>query len=165
MKYILILLFLVIYNNVFSQTPKSDSLRIINAKKEWVSPYNLFSYQPWIREERTIKYLEKISSDSPFYQDRLELEKEMKEYFETWQPIVDERYDFYVNKISGIKNYRSLLRRLVQYGFKQEKFFSKDGNLFYDYSLLEYDGFIKILVQIKINYASDVSYDVFTYCY
>ena len=37
--------------------------------------------------------------------------------------------------------------------------------MFYDYALLEYEGMIKILVQVKIKYASDISYDVFTYCY
>lgn len=156
---------MVVSTNIFSQQSEQDSLNIIKAKKEWISPYNSFSYEPWIREEWAKRHLEKISINSPFYQDRLAFEKEMSDYFDTCQPIVDERYSYYVKNLAGIKSYKSLLRKLVQYGFRQEDVFSKDGNFIYNYELLEYDKMIKVLVQITVNYASDISYEVFTYCY
>jgi len=160
MKIIIIIFFLLISANVFSQ--KSDSMKIIKAKEEWLYPS---PFHPVFRQELANRYLVKISTDSPFYSDRLALEKEMEEYFNYWQPIADERYSYYVNSFFGTKKYKGLLRKLVDFGFIQETFFAKEGNLIYDYALLEYEGMIKILIQVKINYASDVSYEVYTYFY
>lgn len=168
MKNFLVIFFLLISVKAFSQftpSPEPDSMKLVNAKNQWISPYKSYSYEPWKRYENANKHLEKISPESPFYNDRLALEKEMNDYFDYWQPVVDERYSYYANNLSGSKSYRKLLRKLVDFGFKQENFFAKEGNMFYDYALLEYEGMIKILVQVKINYASDISYDVFTYCY
>lgn len=162
MKIFIIIFFLLISVNLYSQQAKLDSIKIIKAKEEWLYPS---SYHPEIRQEWANRYLVKISTDSPFYSDRLALEKEMGEYFDYWQPIADERYSYYVNSFSGVKKYNKLLRKLVDFGFIQETSFSKEGNLIYDYALLEYEGMIKILVQVKINYAYDISYEVYTYFY
>ena len=146
--------------------PREDSSYLAHAKQIWANEqYSYNSYKPWIREENVNSYLEKILPESPYYQDRLVLEDEIKSYFEMCQPIVDERYDYYVKTFAGVRNYRSLLRKLVDYGFTQDSFFAKQGNMFYNYSLIEFSGLIKVEVQIKINYANDISYEVYTYCY
>jgi len=140
-----------------------DSIQIVRAKKEWENSYK--SYDPERRIEYVNRELEKILPDSPFYPDRLELEQTIKDYFDTWQTIADERYSYYVNNLSGTKTYKGLLRKLVDFGFTQRDFFTKNGNLIYNYDLYEYDKIVKILVQVKINYASDISYEVYTYFY
>ena len=146
----------------YAPQPESDSSILVKAKRKW-KEYS--AYNPERREEEANKYLEKISPDSPFYEERLAFEKEISDYFDYCQPIANERYSYYVNNLSGSKSYKNLLRKLVNFGFVQENFFAKEGNMFYDYALLEYEGMVKIVVQVKINYANDISYDVFTYCY
>lgn len=172
MKIFITIVLLLISSNLFSQKSKSapqnkniqtDSLKIIEAYSIWENT-NL-PFNPKLRKEKVNKKLYGILLDSKFYPKRLELEQTIEDYFSQWQTIADERYSYYVNNLSGSKSYKNLLRKLVNFGFVQENFFAKEGNMFYDYALLEYEGMVKIVVQVKINYANDISYDVFTYCY
>jgi len=186
MKTFIIIFFLLISSKIFSQRNEQayrdslrdvyykeriryeDSTNIFRAREIFFTPnYGYGAYEPWVREKLANEHLEKVLPESRFYQDRLVLEKEMNDYFDTCQPIVDERYSYYVNKLSGSKTYKNFLRKLVDFGFKQSNVFTKDGNMIYNYELYEDNGTIKtkVLVQVTLNYAYDLSYEVFAYCF
>jgi len=180
LKILTILLFLsniFYYSNSFAQNEhinsyKEDSLNIIYANEEWTGvragmikfSFNVNQYKPWARNEYAEKTLQKITEESPYYIDRLKLESEMNQYFEYWQPIVDERYNYYHKALSGAKKYKTFLRKLIDFGFIQKDTFFKSGNSYTDYELYEYDKNIKIEVQIEINYAYDISFEVYVSC-
>lgn len=138
----------------------SDSLNFIKAKTNWESSY--YPYKPEKREQKTEFYLRNITDTSKYFQEKLDLQKTIQNYFETWKPILNERYDYYLNIFSEEKKYKDFLSRLVEYGFEQSKVSTRNGNVYYNYSLQEYKKKIRITVQITIDYASDISYEIYT---